>query len=200
MNIEAKVPGAGEPSGTMAATLGAIGLRIRNARTARSMTLQALADASGVSTSMLSLMERGRVAPSLGSLIDVCEALGVRMSEVIADEPSEFGGVVVRSHDRRGVEHAKQVVRRLLHDDRRRGVSIAISEFPPNSDSAPTTHAHEGHEYGFVLEGKLTIEVDGMSHQLEKGDLIYYSSSSQHRLCNHGKRVARALWLNLAKV
>ena len=55
-----------------------------------------------------------------------------------------------------------------------------------------------GHEYGFVLDGKLTVEVDGQSYSLGKGDLISYSSRARHRIRNHGKRPARTLWFNLA--
>jgi transcriptional regulator with XRE-family HTH domain len=199
MNVQAKIKSADEVSDAMASTLVAIGQRIRKARLTRSMTLQALAVASGISTSMLSLVERGRVTPSLGSLILVADSLGVPMSDLIVDEPAKREEVVVHSTDRRVVEHAKHLVRRLLRDDRRRGVSIAISEFPPNSDTTPTPHAHGGYEYGFVLEGKLTVEVDGVSYNIEKGDLISYSSRCRHRIWNPGKRNARTLWFNLNK-
>lgn len=195
--IEAKTEPDHEQSETTAATLVAIGLRIRKARTARSMTLQELASASGVSTSMLSLVERGRVSPSIGSLIVIAEALGVTMSDLIMDDQGESDQVVVRSADHRVIEHAKHVVRRLVRNDRKRAVSIAIADFPPNSDSTSAPHTHTGYEYGFVLEGKLTVEIDGTSHLLQKGDLISYSSKSKHRIRNPGKRAARTLWFNL---
>ena len=194
-----KTKSANEVSGAMALTLVAIGERIRKARLTRSMTLRALAVASGISTSMLSLVERGRVAPSLGSLILVADSLGVAMSDLIVDEPAKREEVVVHLADQRVVEHAKHLVRRLLRDDRKRGVSVAISEFPPNSDTTPTPHAHAGYEYGFVLEGKLTVEVDGVSYAIKKGDLISYSSQCRHRVWNSSKRNARTLWFNLSK-
>lgn len=197
MNVRSKIRATEVDANAMEGTLVAIGLRIRKARLARSMTLQTLANASGVSTSMLSLVERGRTSPSLGSLIIIAEALGVAMSDLIVDESANKEDVVVHSADRRLVEHANRVVRRLLSDDRKRGVSIAIAEFPPNSDSAPTPHSHGGYEYGFVLEGKLTVEVDGTSYKIEKGDLISYSSRCRHRIWNHRKYSARTLWFNL---
>jgi transcriptional regulator with XRE-family HTH domain len=185
-------------NGAAEETLRAIGLRLRNARRARDMTLKDVAEASGISTSMLSLLERGRVSPSLGSLIDVCLALKLPMSQVIeGGESTPREEVVVHSADRHVFEHAKRVVRQILLEDHKRGVSIAIAEFPPNSDSTPTPHSHGGHEYGYVLEGKLTVEVDGQSYSVGKGDLISYSSRSRHRIWNHGKRPARTLWLNV---
>ncbi len=197
MNVATKMQATEEITETMAATLVTIGVRIRKARVARSMTLQALADASGVSPSMLSLVERGRAAPSIGSLIVIADALGVAMSDLIVAESIPVEDVIVRPADQRVIETAQHVVRRLLREDRARAVSVAINEYAPNTGSAPTPLSHTGYEYGFVLEGKLTVEIDGVLHKIEKGDLISYSSRRPHRIWNHGKRNARTLWFNL---
>jgi transcriptional regulator with XRE-family HTH domain len=197
MNIAAKVQVTEEITETMAATLATIGERIRKARLARSMTLQDLADVSGVSPSMLSLVERGRTSPSIGSLIVIAGALGIAMSDLIVADSSVQESIVVRPTDQRVVETAEHVVRRLLREDRKRAVSIAINEYAPNTGSAPTPLSHSGYEFGFVLEGKLTVEIDGTFYKIEKGDMISYSSRRQHRIWNHGKRGARTLWFNL---
>jgi transcriptional regulator with XRE-family HTH domain len=178
-------------------TLAAIGVRIRGARIARSMTLQALADVSGLSPSMLSLVERGRASPSIGSLIVIASALGIAMSDLIVDDSSTAENAVVRQADQRVIETAEHVVRRLLREDRARAVSVAINEYAPKTGSAPTPLSHAGFEYGFVLEGELTVEIDGNIHHLERGDLISYSSRRRHRIWNHGKRLTRTLWFNL---
>jgi transcriptional regulator with XRE-family HTH domain len=180
-------------------TLAAIGVRIRGARIARSMTLQALADVSGLSPSMLSLVERGRASPSIGSLIVIASALGIAMSDLIVDDSSRAENAVVRQADQRVIETAQHVVRRLLREDRARAVSVAINEYAPKTGSAPAPLSHAGFEYGFVLEGELTVEIDGNTHHLEKGDLISYSSRRQHRIWNHGKRLTRTLWFNLGR-
>jgi transcriptional regulator with XRE-family HTH domain len=197
VNIATTIKSTDEMTETMAATLAAIGVRIRSARIARSMTLQALADVSGLSPSMLSLVERGRASPSIGSLIVIADALSVAMSDLIVTDSSVKEKVVVRPDDQRVVETAQHVVRRLLREDRARAVSVAINEYAPNTGSAPAPISHAGFEYGFVLDGELTVEIDGTSHQVEKGDLISYSSRRQHRIWNHGKRKARTLWFNL---
>jgi transcriptional regulator with XRE-family HTH domain len=197
MGVGAKVLNGQGQTNAMAATLLAIGQRIRKTRSARSMTLQDLAAASGVSTPMLSLIERGRVAPSIGSLIMIAEAFGMSMSDLIADDAAETDQVVVREADQRVIEHAKHVIRRLIRDDRKRAVSIAVADFPPNSDSTSNPHAHTGFEYGYILDGKITVEIEGTTHILEKGDLISYNSKSKHRIWNPGKRSARTLWFNL---
>jgi transcriptional regulator with XRE-family HTH domain len=163
------------------------------------MTLQALADASGLSPSMLSLVERGRASPSIGSLIVIASALGVTMSDLMAIDPPSEGRLVVRASEQRIVETARHVVRRLIREDRTRGVSIAINEYEPHTGNAERPVTHDGYEYGFVLEGKLTVEVDGTSYILEAGDLISYRSRSPHKMWNHGERKVRTLWINLER-
>lgn len=188
---------AGDLAETTANALAAIGVRIRELRLARNMTLQALGGITGLSPSMLSLVERGRASPSIGSLIVISNALGVTMSEIIVSEPPPDEKLVVRAKDQQIVETAQHVIRRVLREDRNRGVAVALNEYQPHTGSAEKPLAHDGFEYGFILEGKLTVEVDGISYPLESGDLISYSSRRPHRMWNHGKRKVRTLWFNV---
>lgn len=197
MDIPVEDGGLGAVADTMASTLAAIGHRIRKARTERGMTLQAIAEASGLSPSMLSLVERGRASPSIGSLIVIANALGITMSELVSTEEAREDRLVVRADEAPIVATAKHVVRRLLREDRERGVSVAINEYEPHTGSTDRPIAHEGFEYGFILEGQLTVEVDGNSHQLAAGDLIAYDSRRQHKIWNHGTQKVRTLWFNV---
>lgn len=184
---------------TTASTLAAIGERIRELRQARNMTLQSLADITRLSVSMISLVERGKASPSIGSLISVASALGITMSELMASEPSSEDELVVRVGQQRGVETAQHVIRKLIREDRSRGVSIAINEYQPDTGSADIAVSHSGFEYGYVLEGTLTVEIEGTAHVLKPGDLISYHSRRAHRIWNFGRRKVRALWFNLDK-
>ena len=184
---------------TTNSALTAIGGRIREARLSRGMTLQSLAAASGLSPSMLSLVERGRATPSIGSLIVIANALGVTMSEIVATVATAPAGVVVRRADHQIIETARHVIRRVLREDPSRGISIAINEYEPDTGSSDRPVSHDGYEYGLVLEGTLTIEVDGMSYVLTHGDLISYNSRKPHKIWNHGKRRLRTLWINLRR-
>lgn len=182
---------------TTASTLAAIGLRIRSSRQKQGMTLQKLGEVSGLSPSMLSLVERGRASPSIGSLIVISNALGVTMSDLLTGDAAPESGPVVRVEDQQIVETADHVVRRLIRQDRSRGVSIAVNEYAPHTGSAHTPITHDGYEYGYVLEGELTVEVEGTTHTLRPGDLISYESRRPHRIWNHSGRKVRTLWFNL---
>lgn len=191
---DARLDGVAE---TTAQAILTIGNRIRELRGQRGMTLQALATASGLSPSMLSLIERGRTSPSIGSLVVIARGLQVGMSDLLADEVDREDKLIVRSAEARVVETARHVVRRLLREDLKRGISIAINEYAPHTGSAERPISHDGYEFGFVLEGVLTVEIDGRKYKLNPGDLISYSSARKHRLWNHENRKVRTLWFNL---
>lgn len=190
------VGGLGDPT-TIALT--AIGLRIKEIRSSRGMTLQGLSDASGVSASMLSLVERGRASPSIGTLVVIASSLGVTMSDLVAAEIVADEKLVVRASDPKSIETVQHVIRRVLREDRSRGVSIALNEYAPGTGSADQPVSHDGFEYGFVLEGQLTVTVDGTTYVLEAGDLISYNSHRPHRIWNYSHARVRTIWYNLTR-
>jgi transcriptional regulator with XRE-family HTH domain len=178
-----------------ARALARIGMRIRDHRKRGDMTLQQLAEISGISASMLSLVERGLASPSIGSLIVVSEALGCSMSELMASD-DHSDDIVVRLEDVERVTTSQNVVRQVLKEDPSNGISIAINEYAPGTSSNDTPISHGGFEYGMLLEGTLTVMVDNEVHVIRVGDLISYSSKRPHRIWNHGDHTARTIWIN----
>jgi transcriptional regulator with XRE-family HTH domain len=181
-----------------ASTVQAIGSRIRQLRIDREKTLQALADATGLSASLLSLVERGKTSPSIGTLVAVSHALGVHMSDLITPDTIESRVPIVRAEDQpvySNLEGGHQ--RRVGADDRVRGVEIAINDFVSGGSSALSALHHGGYEYGLLLAGELTVTLDGEEHVLRPGDVISYDSTRPHRLTNTGAVPARAVWVNL---
>ncbi len=178
-------------------TLAAIGARIRELRLGKGLTLQQLGTLADLSPSMLSLVERGKASPSIATLIMVCSALDIHMGELLTDADPSRHNLVSRASEQSVVELGQGVLRRILREDRARGVHIALDEFEPDTGSGDVPVRHPGYEFAVVLEGRLTIQVDDTEHLLTAGDLISYESTRDHRTWNHGPGRARALWINL---
>jgi transcriptional regulator with XRE-family HTH domain len=179
-------------------TVAAIGSRIRDLRSEKRMTLKKLAERTGVSPSMLSLVERGKTSPSIGTLVAISSALGIHMSDLLVEEEDAAEDVISRRSSQHSYTTPLGVQRRILRLDRKQGVEIAINEYEPNTGSALDLTHHSGYEYGVVLKGKLTVELEGEgAHQLKVGDLISYPSTTPHRIWNHGSGQVQALWINL---
>jgi transcriptional regulator with XRE-family HTH domain len=176
----------------------AIGNRIRLLRSEQAKTLKDLAERTGVSPSMLSLVERGKTSPSIGTLVAISSALGVHMSDLLIDEEVPAQELVSRRKDQHSFTTPLGVQRRVLRVDRTRGLEIAINEYEPDTGSALEVTHHAGYEYGVVLKGRLTVELEGEDLQeMRAGDLISYPSTTPHRIWNHSSGHVQALWINL---
>lgn len=178
-------------------TLLEIGSRVRELRRDRSLTLKQLADRTGLSSSLLSLVERGKTSPSIGTLVSIAHAFEVHMSDLMPEAPGDSEQVVLRSDEQRVFATPGGVNRRILRDDRVRGLEVAVNEYGPGGRSADTQLHHSGFEYGVVIEGTLHVELDGEAYELQAGDSIAYSSNRPHRIINHGPNKVRAMWVNL---
>ena len=182
---------------TSNAVVAALRNRLRALRLEREAALQDLAAITDLTPPMLSLVERGRAAPSIQSLIVIANALNVTMSDLIVSSPPDEERIVIRASDQPFVKTAQNVIRRVLREDRSRGISLAINEYEPETGSSLKRGAHSGFEYGFVLEGALTIELENVTYQLKAGDLIAFESKRPHRFWNNGTKRVRTLWINL---
>jgi len=173
-----------------------IGVRIRELRRQRKLTLQDVAVATGLSVSMLSLVERGRTSPSIGTLVSVADALGVHMGDLFGPPEAAQTPPVVRRGEQPTFATSEGVTRRLLLSDE--AIELAENTYQPGTSSGSRATHHSGHEYGIVLEGGLAVELEGRVHELAPGDAISFPSRADHRFSNPGDGVTRTIWLNVA--
>jgi quercetin dioxygenase-like cupin family protein len=152
---------------------------------------------TGLSASLLSLVERGKTSPSIGTLVAVAHALGVHMTDLVPGPPPGSEIPVVRVHEQAVYATPEGVNRRILCDDRVRGLEVALNEYTSGGRSADASLHHDGYEYGVVIEGELTVDLEGEAYLLNPGDSIAYDSSRPHRIKNNGRHEARAIWVNL---
>jgi transcriptional regulator with XRE-family HTH domain len=179
-----------------AEVLAVIGDRIRSLRAARGMTLGELAALTKLSVSMLSLVERGKASPSVGTLVVISTVFGVQIPELLG-KPKQDQDLVTRLAKQTVVETADGVIHRVLTNDQARGIEITFNKYGRRTANSPKPITHEGFEYGVVLDGALEVVVGGKKHLLSAGDLICYPSNQPHRISNKGPKAARALWITL---
>jgi transcriptional regulator with XRE-family HTH domain len=174
----------------------ALGERLREVRTRLGWTLEALSERSGLSTGFLSQVERGLSTLSIVSLSAICRALDLPISEVFS-----VSGPLDREAARvtRGVEQLQiqigdspisyRYLSGQLPDAPIR--ELLIAEFPPRFLQENSTH--EGREFGYVLQGRLTLLVDGGTEPLAPGDSYRLSASEPHGYRTGAGQGARVL-------
>lgn len=176
-----------------------IGGVIRRARKHQGQTLAQLAEASELSLSYLSQIERNLLNPSVGTLKRIADALDLPAGKLMfaTDASSSRTTVaVLRKGQRKSVSFPQSSIRyELLTPDLRRRASLLWLTAEPDAESgAPMTH--EGEDVVVVLKGRLDVEVGGTWYELAAGDSIYFNSELPHRWANRGKGTAEALWVS----
>ncbi len=178
-----------EPSSALAALIGA---RVRHERRERRWTLDQLAAASGVSRRMLVNVEQGSANPSVGTLLRLADALGVGLPALV--EPAPAKAVTIT--------RSGQGAALWTGEFGGRGVLVAGTEPPdvlelwdwtlaPGDEHVSETHAVGTRELLQVIEGAVTVSVDGELIALGAGDAVSFHSDVPHGYANSGTAPAR---------
>jgi transcriptional regulator with XRE-family HTH domain len=175
-----------------------LGERVLALRRQRGLMLRHVSERTGVSVAMLSMIERGRSNPSIGTLHALADAFGVRMSELLHSiEPPDQHSIVRRAENQEVIRAGSGVERRIMIDDAVRGYELAENRYEPGTASNRAPLHHQGYEFGFVLEGQLEVTVGDRVYVARTGDAIQLDSSLPHRFRNPGPHVTRTLWVNI---
>ncbi|MCQ0988798.1 cupin domain-containing protein [Jiella marina] len=177
-----------------------LGQKLRHMRTLHSLSLKQLAKTVGCSESMLSKIETGKVNPTLTMLRKLVDALGINIA-FLFNTKDDDDTVVHRAGNRPLIglgnsRHGAGIVLERLPPISRHTVLEANIHIVSPGGSTGGAFSHVGEEMGFVLEGEVTLTVDGTPYQLGPGDSFAFRSEKAHEYCNHGNRDARILWVN----
>lgn len=161
-----------------------IGKRLNGLRKRMGLTLQQVAEASGLSAAFLSQVERELTSPSVSSLASIAKALDVNPSFFFP--PPQSNGMVVRGYARQpfSMDDADVVYARLGGNFENRTLEPLHVTYPP--EYASEESCHEGEEFYYVLSGQLVVDIEGDEHKLNADDSLHFASHRRHRLENRG--------------
>jgi len=163
-----------------------LGERVKELRGGRGLTLEALAERSGVSRAMISKLERGEKNPTLVVAAKLAEGLGVTLSQLVGVE--ERREVVVVPKEGRMVMRDPETgfERQLLSPTFvGRGVEFVRNSIPEDSTSGEFPPHRKGVvEYVVVERGTLRATLGGEEYLLEEGDALYFEADVGHRFDN----------------
>jgi transcriptional regulator with XRE-family HTH domain len=149
--------------------------RLRHLRAARELTLDALAERSGVSRSMISLVERGESSPTAAILDRLAAGLGVTLASLFADEAREDGSPVSRRKDQREWrDPASGYVRRNLSPPHVRSPLALVEVVLPAGARVAydTAAARSIAQQIWIIEGTLELTLGATVHRLAAGDCL----------------------------
>lgn len=177
-----------------------IGEKIKSFREDNNLTLQDMAERTGLSTAVLSQIENHLISPPLGTLVRLTRALDLSPGHFF-DQHADKAFTIVRQAERRPVSRfaSKRGVQygysyeSLGHDMKDRHMEPFLVTLEPATLASPKPASHDGEEFLFVLEGEMEVTLDDHSDVLQPGDAIYYDSNIPHLVQCKGNEKALIL-------
>jgi len=170
-----------------------IGNKIKTLRTINDLTLEELASRCELSKGFLSQLERDLVSPSINTLKDICEVMGVSLSEFFADNEAEK--VIFTENDFFTAKQENCTITWIVPNAQVKNMEPILVSLAPNGKSS-ILEPHEGEEFGFVLSGKITLVTEKQKQIIKKGQSFYLDGSSEHYFINESKHSAEYIWVS----
>jgi transcriptional regulator with XRE-family HTH domain len=170
-----------------------VGRRLRGLRRGLGYSLRALAGESGLAVNTLSLIENGKVSPSVSTLQKVALTLGVPIAAFFETEPPTTDLVHMRADGRRNVAFAHGFLEDLGAGMADRTIEPYLITLNPHTDSGPTPIVHTGQEFVYCLEGRVDYVIDSQAYELELGDSLLFEAHLPHRWLNSRAEPSKAI-------
>jgi transcriptional regulator with XRE-family HTH domain len=194
-----------------------VGIRIREERHKRGLSLRALARTVGVSASLISQIETGKSQPSVSTLYAITQALEISVEDVfdapVVTAPPVAGplegsvavalaqavqrvGPLVRPADREVLELESGVTWARLGHVPGTPVDFLLVTYAPGGSSSGSGRLmrHGGVEHGYLLKGELCLTLGFEEYVLRPGDSVSFPSATPHRYRNEGCEQAVGVW------
>ncbi len=191
----------------MTEVLDGIGERLRDERVKAGISQRELARRLDLSPSLISQLESGLSKPSVGTLYAIVTELGLSLDRIIrGDEygrtPSGGGTTLktkplVHAGERRIIDLDSGVRWEQLTAGSEDGVDFLEAIYEVGGASTPdeSLMRHHGREYGYVVSGRLGVQIGFDLHEMKPGDSIVFDSTQPHRLFNMGDEPVHAIWV-----
>jgi len=164
-----------------------LGQTVLNYRKKNGMTIREFADYAGISTSLISQIERGQGNPSLSVLELIAKALNVPLFTLFVNE-IDTDSLISRKQDRKKIyrENSDHIVYDVLTPDFMKA-HIELLMMDLNANTA-TTESHYSHddkeEIAVVMKGQAYVELEGTEYFLDEGDVVRIPPNVKHRFLN----------------
>ena len=175
-----------------------MGIRIKTIRESFGYTLKDLSIMIGVTSSLISQIERGKAFPSIVTLKKVADALHTTVGELIGENEDLDHHPLLKPNQRRFVKKNRSgtSLHMLSYHDPTKQIEPYLIHFKKNSDSdGIMTSNFPGQEFCYVLNGKFEAVVNEQQYELAEGDGFYFNSRQPHMFRNVSGDHAELLWI-----
>ena len=148
-----------------------IGAKIKELRIQKSLTQEELADRAELSKGFISQLERDLTSPSIATLVDILQCLGTNLEEFFTDTTSEQ--VVFKKTDyfEKYDADLKNEIKWIITNAQKNMMEPILLTLDVDGSTYPD-NPHEGEEFGYVLNGSITIHIGNKTYKAKKTTVI----------------------------
>lgn len=170
-----------------------IGLKLKELRVLKGLTQEELADRSELSKGFISQLERNLTSPSIATLTDILQCLGTSLGEFFNEESEEqvvFGKAdYFEKHD----PELKNEIKWIIPNAQKHVMEPILLTLEAGGETYPD-NPHEGEEFGYVLQGTVSIHIGSRIYRAKKGESFYFVPGKMHYLTS--KSGAVLVWVS----
>ncbi|MBN3491157.1 helix-turn-helix transcriptional regulator [Acholeplasma equirhinis] len=174
-----------------------IGKKIRALRLGNNLTQEELANRLELTKGYISQLENNLTSPSIQTLFAILEVLGVEPYEFFSKPEDEDAKIVFTKEDYYEKESPElgSVISWIVPNALKYEMEPIIIEIKPGGQST-IDDSHPGEEFGYVLEGQVTLVLNKKRFIVKKGETFYYMANKEHYIINTGNSIAKVLWIS----
>ncbi len=170
-----------------------IGNKLKELRVLKGLTQEELADRAELSKGFISQLERNLTSPSIATLMDILQCLGTSIGDFFNEAPDEQ--IVFSRQDyfeKIDTELANEI-KWIIPNAQKNKMEPILLTLQPGGSTYPD-NPHEGEEFGYVLQGSISIHLGGKMYKAKKGESFYFTPDKKHYLTS--KSGASILWIS----
>ncbi|HHV33365.1 MAG TPA: cupin domain-containing protein [Acholeplasma sp.] len=172
-----------------------IGSKIKQLRLENGLTQQELANRLELTKGYISQIERNISSPSLETFFSILEVLGTDPTAFFSRLKDEQVVHTEEDFYWQEDEELKHLIKWIVPNALKFEMEPIIIELEPGGKSK-TDNPHEGEEFGYCLEGEITLVLNKTKHIVKKGQTFYYRANREHYLVNNTNKIAKILWIS----
>jgi DNA-binding XRE family transcriptional regulator len=175
-----------------------LGALLRAIRNTRNFTIKDVAAKAGISSSLLSQIERNRISPSLDTLLQLLEVYGVSPDKFFKDYETHSQVEIIRKNQRKIYKRKGFSYEKLCGESQTRGnhsFNAFFLELGPDQERGNAEDGHLGRELGIVVAGTALLIYGDEHHQIGAGDSVSFFSQIPHLIRNTSDTLFQAYWV-----
>ena len=170
-----------------------IGNKLKELRVLKGLTQEELADRSELSKGFISQLERNLTSPSITTLVDILQCLGTSIGEFFNEAPDEQIVFGKQDYFVKVDTEYKNEIKWIIPNAQKNTMEPIYLTLEAGGSTCPDT-PHEGEEFGYILQGTVSIHLGNKTYKAKKGESFYYTADKTHFLSS--KSGAVLIWVS----